>query len=89
MRRVAEAIIKLFKPHSTCLVEVQQERKRIGIVEFQPVAIDLEEGGCHRHSDTFVTVHERMVLREALPESGRFLNQVTIVSAAGSGQSRL
>ena len=29
----------------------------------------------------------RMVLREALPESGRFLNQVAIVSAAGSGQS--
>jgi hypothetical protein len=49
----------------------------------------LQESGCHGHRDTFVPIHERMVLREALLESGRFLNQVTVVPAAGPGQSRL
>ena len=81
--------IKFFEPHSACLVEVQQERKCVGVVEFQPVAVDVEESGCHGHCDKFVSIHERMVLREALPESGGFLNQVTVVPAAGSRQSRL
>ena len=55
--------IQLFKPHSACLVEVQQERERVEVVEFQPVAVDLQERGCHGHRDTFVSIHERMVLR--------------------------
>ena len=30
-----------------------------------------------------------MILREALPQSGRFLNRVSLVPAAGPGQGRL
>jgi len=32
-------------------------------------------------SDPFVAVHERMILREALPHSGRLLNQVLVLAA--------
>ena len=84
----AKPSIKFFDPHSASLVEAHQERKRVEVVERQPVAVDSQECCRHGHGDAFVPIHERM-LREALPESGGFLNQVVIVSGAGSSQSRL
>jgi hypothetical protein len=44
----------------------QQERKRVDVVEFPLVAVDLQERGCHGHRDTFFSIPER-----TLPESGR------------------
>jgi hypothetical protein len=61
--------------------------ERVDVVEFQPVAVDLQERGCHGHRDTFVSIHERMVLREALPESGSFLNRVAIPDAPGASET--
>ena len=81
--------IQLFEPHSAGLVEVHQERKRIKIVELQPVAVDSQERCRHGHRNPLVSIDERVVLREALPESSRFLNQVAVVPAAGSSQGRL
>src|ERR1039457_4489343 len=48
--------VKFLEPHSTCLVEVQQERKCVGVVEFQSVAVDLQERCCHGHRYTFVSI---------------------------------
>lgn len=81
--------IEFFEPHSACLVEVRQERERVQVVELQPIAVDSQERCCHGHREAFVSIHERMVLREALPQSGRFLNRVAVVSAAGPSRSRL
>jgi hypothetical protein len=80
--------IKFFEPHSACLVEVRQERKRIEIVELQPVAVDSQERSRHGHGGAFVSIHERVVLREAFPESRRFLNQVDVVSAGAPSRTR-
>lgn len=63
--------IKFFEPHLASLVEVQQERKRVGVVEIQPAAVDVQERRCHGHGDAFVSIHER-------------LDQVAVVSAPGT-----
>ena len=75
--------IQLIEPHSAGLVEVRQEQKRIAIVELQPVAVDSQERCRHGHRNPLVSINERVVLREALPESSRLLNQVTVIPAAG------
>jgi len=64
-------LIEFIKPHSACLVKVHQERKRVEVVELQPVAVDSQERRRHGHRDAFVSIHERMVLREALPQNRR------------------
>src|ERR1039458_3409528 len=88
-RMLPKPSIQLIEPHSAGLVEVRQEQKRIEIVELQPVAVDSQERCRHGHRNPLVSINERVVLREALPESSRLLNQVTVIPAAGSSQGRL
>lgn len=85
----AKPLIELLKPHSTGLVEVHQEQERLSVVEFQPVAVDAEKRSGHCDRNTFVAIDERMVLRETFLQRGSFLNDVTVVPAARSGQRRL
>ena len=86
---LTKSAIQFFKPHSACLVKVQQERNRVGVIEFQAVAVNSKESRRHGHRDTFVSIHERMVLRETLPQNGCVLSHVAVVPAARSGQCRL
>jgi hypothetical protein len=62
-------------------VQRHEELEGCPVVELQTITVDPEKSGGDSDSDPFVAVHERMILREALPKSGRLLDQVLVVAA--------
>ena len=90
-RSLEQAIVR------KCLIlrekEIEMGRKAALWVDFHVPAhcgsvctVDGEKRIGRGESRPLVAVEKWMVLREALPESGRFLNQVAVVPAARSGQ---
>jgi len=55
-----------------------------------PAGIHLpQECRHHGNSDSLVSIHERVVLRQALPKGGRFLKNVIVVTGPWPRQCRL
>jgi hypothetical protein len=55
------------EPHSTCLVKVHKKSERLPIVEFEAIAIHLQECGGNRNGGSFISIYEGVVLRETFP----------------------
>jgi hypothetical protein len=54
--------------HRTALVEPDKEGKGFEVVELQQRSVDLQKSRRHSNGDPLVSINERMVLRQALPE---------------------
>src|SRR5690242_7974275 len=83
---LAKPSLKGFEPKLSGLVQAGQERVGLAIVEIQLIAVHLQEGSRHSRGNAFVAVQEWMILRQALPECGGFLDYVGIVATLRSGQ---
>jgi hypothetical protein len=86
---LAKPEVQFYEPESARFIKNRQVRERVGVVEFQAVTVNSQKRRRHSHCDTFVPVQERMILREALPQGGSFLDQVAIVPATRAAKRGL
>src|SRR5215211_9252347 len=77
---LSHPLIQMLEFEGTRFIEAGD--KRIGCIGIghEPRAIDDEESVCDREGCTLVAIDERMVLCQAFPQSGCFLNQVGVVA---------
>lgn len=85
----SQPAIEFSEPHRTGLKQTGEEREGLAIVELQPVSVHLQECCRNRHCNAFVAVHKGMILRQAFPRRGGFLNDVGIVATLRSAQCGL
>jgi len=85
---LSELGFELVKTELVAVVELDQELICLDIFDFQPEAVHAQEHGGDGNSCSFVPIDERVVLGKALEQGGRLLDDVPIVSALGSCQSR-
>ena len=77
----AQPLFQFDELQRTALVETNQEGKGFEVFERKQISVDLQKSGRYGDRDPLVSVYERMVLRQALPECGRFLNNVLVLAA--------
>jgi len=71
------------------LVEVHQKPVRLLIVEMQFIAVRAEERSRDGDGSSFVSINERVILRQAFQKSCSFLNDVGIISSLRPRKRRL
>src|SRR5690242_14440761 len=76
----AEPGNKLVKAELVCLVEGGDKNVGLLRVRRESRTVDREKGICAGESIALAAVSKRMVLRDTLPESGGFFDQVGVIS---------
>ena len=79
-RVLTQPAFQPLEPERAALVKSDQELKCLDVVKFQDVPVHPTKGSRHRDGCTLVAVDEGMILREAFPQRGGFLNQVFVVT---------
>jgi hypothetical protein len=83
---LAQPGIELLEPQGSRFIQTNEKTEGLHIIELQPISIDSQER-CHCcNRDAFVAVHKWMVLRQAFPKRGGFLNEVSVLAALRSCQ---
>jgi hypothetical protein len=72
----SQPAIDFSEPHRPGLIQTGEEREGLAVIELQPVSVHLQECARNRHCYALVAVHKGMILRQAFPKCGGFLNDV-------------
>ena len=77
----AQPFFQFDELHYTGLIESNQKGKGFEVFELQQISVYPQKGRSHSNGDPLVSVNERMVLRQALPERGSFVDGDCLVNS--------
>jgi hypothetical protein len=83
-RMLAQPCLQFLESQPASFVKANQEREGLDVVEVQPISVYFQKCCRPSHRDALVAVHERMILRQALPKCSRFLNDVGVITTLRS-----
>ena len=66
-RMLAQPRLKFGEPQRLTVVQAVEKTVSVGVVKRQVVSIDAQKCCGDGHGDAFVSIEERMILRQALP----------------------
>ena len=69
-------------------VKLYQELIGLKVIKIQPEAVNAQERGSDGDGRSLVAIHKRMILRKALKQCGRLLDNVLVIAALRPAQCR-
>jgi hypothetical protein len=83
----AQPLLQFDEFHRTALIEANQRENASRSSNSSRYPFTFRKAAVTSDRETLVSIYERMILRQALPERGRFLNNVLVLAALWPRQS--